>query len=204
MIASLNFIPSMIREQSVINGLRTGQIIFKWPSRTAEEGDPYMVDGVRLIYPLYRSAQYGYALFYPQYIEAANKPESYVLDHPNRPLLDQTFKDMAGLSQKYGFKVTVVIAPSAPRLYASYFENFPPISERPYFINYVENLSKDLGFNVINLYPQMQSYAAKEYLYWRDDSHWNERGHEVVAEIIAKGLADYVTSSKHSPETNPN
>jgi len=145
-----------------------------------------LVDGIRLLYPLYHSNRNGYAFFAQDELELARKPQSYLTNHPNRPFLDQTFADMASLSRKYGFEVTVVIAPSAPRLYGPYFENFPLISEEPYFINHVENLSKGSGFDVINLYPLMQPYAEAELLYWRDDDHWNERGHEVVAEIIAR------------------
>jgi len=200
----ISTVPSLIKRQSVINRFRTGRISFVGPSKTTDEADPYVVDGVRLAYPLYHSSEFGYSLFYPQYVERACKPESYVLDHPNRPLLDKTFKDMVTLSQKYGFKVTVLIAPCAPRLYGPYFQNFPSISNEPYFMDYVENLSRGLGFNVINLYQLMQPYAGKELLYWRDDSHWNERGNEVVAEILARQLGKYLASSGDSLKASKN
>jgi lysophospholipase L1-like esterase len=186
LVNTLASIPATIKNQSVINRLMDGHLVFVLPFRTTGNGDPYIVDGMRLAYPFYYSKQYGYRLFVPQEIERACKSESYVLSHPNRGLLDRTFEDMVSLTQKYGFKVTVLIAPSASRLYAKYFENFPTISEDPYFINFVEKLSRMKGFDVINLYQKMQPYAKESLLYWRDGSHWNERGHEVVAEIIAK------------------
>jgi len=195
LVGTLNSLPLTIKEQSVINRLRAGQIPLTLPARDTRPVDPYSVDGIKLLSPLYHSSKYGYRLFDQDYVERAGKSESYVFDHPNRPLLDQTFKDMVSLSRKYGFEVTVIIAPSAPRLYGPYFENLPPISQEPYFINHVENLSKGLGFDVINLYPLMQPYAEAELLYWRDDTHWNERGHEVAVEIITEQLADDVVSS---------
>jgi len=185
----LRSIPPRIQEQSIIHRLIAGRVGLGLPRRVNGDKDPYMVDGTRLTVPLYHSTQYGYRLFYPPYIERAGESESYVSSHPNRRLFDETFRDMASLGKKYGFKITVLVAPSAPRLYGQYFENFPPISEEPYFIKYVEKLAHYVAFDVINLYSMMQPYAKKELLYWHDDTHWNERGHQVVAEIVAKHYA---------------
>ena len=96
---------------------------------------------------------------------------------------------MANLSRTKGFEVTVIIAPTDIRLYYPYFENAPRIPGESQFINYVETLAKGLGVKTINLSRLMRPYAKDELLYWRDDSHWNERGNEIVAEIIAKQLA---------------
>lgn len=188
-IDTLTSIPFAIRNQSVLNRLKAKQVTFTPPFKDTGGKDPYVVDGTEFMRPLYYSKQYGYRLFYTPYIERVSESRSYVANHPHRPLLKKTFDEMASLSKNYGFKVTILIAPSAARLYGPYFEEFPSISREPHFINYVENLSHKLGFDVINLYRMMQPYAKDELLYWRDDSHWNERGHEVVADIISK----YVT-----------
>src|SRR5687767_6070371 len=98
------------------------------------------------------------------------------MDHPNRAALEQVFKDMASLGKKYQFAVTVLIAPTDSRLYASHFEDFPPISAEPYFIGFVADLSREMGFQTVNLFnllPLLQPYANKELLYFRDDDHWN-------------------------------
>lgn len=183
---ALSSIASGIKNQAVVNRLMTGQIALRSPLAGVNGTDHYNVDGVRLMSALYHSSRYGYRLFYPQYIDRATKSRSYVLDHPNRPLLEQTFADMAALSRKHGFRVIIVIAPSAPRLYGPYFDDFPSISKEPHFIDYVARLARDTGFESIDLYRLMQPYAEKELLYWPDDTHWNKRGHEVVAELIAK------------------
>ncbi|MCI0559018.1 MAG: hypothetical protein MN733_11020 [Nitrososphaera sp.] len=179
-------LPRLVKEQSIINRLLTGRITTGLRQRATNGADPYVIDGMRFAHPLYYSPQHGHRLFYAAYIERAGKPESYVLKHPSLRILNQAFGDMASLSKVHGFKVTVIIAPSAARLYAPYFENFPPISGHAHFINYLEHLSRRLGFGVVNLYNLMQPYARKELLYWRDDTHWNERGNEVAAELVAR------------------
>ena len=93
---------------------------------------------------------------------------------------------MRALAAKYGFEVTVMVAPTMTRLYASYFDNFPRVSTEPFFINYVEGLARRMGFEVLELYRLMEPYAGEEMLYWSDDNHWNEAGHRVVANIIAE------------------
>lgn len=174
-----------IQEHSVVHRLLERN---SSPQET-EVSEVRHIDNVDIAAPVYHSSHFGYRLFYPSYIEVASKPMSYVLDHPNRPALDDAFNKVADLSRARGFTVTVVLAPSDARLYASYFDDFPKLSDEPYFLNYVEKLSKESGFQVINLYQLMKPLAQEELLYWRDDTHWNDRGNEVVAELIAKYLS---------------
>ena len=182
LLGALRGFPSYIKEGSAVNRLTTGEIRLSFP-----RGDgPYVVDGLRLNVPIYRSARYGARLFWPPGIVRAEKPRSYLAHHPNRLLLDQTFEGMRALSAQHGFEVTVMVAPTATRLYAQYYEGIPVPSETPHFIDYVESTSKSMGFAVLPLFRLMQPYAARELLYWRDDPHWNERGNTVVAGMIAQ------------------
>ncbi len=174
---------STIRCQSMIERwIRVGTGCVRW--EVPLEDPHWVVDGVLLARPLYRSERFGYKVFDAVLLEKAAEGPDYVLDHPNRPLLDQTFQEMKSLSESAGFEVTVLIAPNDVRLYAPYFEDFPPISEKPHFIDYVEGLARRSGFEVINLYPLMKPRAARELLNWRDDTHWNPRGEQLVAEIL--------------------
>lgn len=184
--AALRSIALGIKDQAVLHRLLTDQVILGSPFTGNGAPRHDVVDGVRLTRNLYRSSRHGYRLFLPAYTERAAQPESYLREHPNRPLLDQTFRDMASLREKYGFEVTVLIAPTAARLYAAEFEDFPSISEQPHFIDYVGRLAREQGFGVVDLYRLMQPYTGTELLYWRDDSHWNRRGNALVAELVAK------------------
>ena len=186
-VESLLGIPTKIRDEAIVNRIEHDQITFDSPLGGGKEH--YLVDGVRLVHPLYHSRVHGYRLFNSLYLARATKPRSYMADHPNLPAFEQVFKDMASLQKRYGFKVTVLIAPMVSRLYAPYFVDFPRVSDEPYFINHVANLSHRLGFQTLNLFPLMQPYVDKELLYFRDDDHWNGRGNEVVAEIVAKQLS---------------
>jgi hypothetical protein len=111
------------------------------------------------------------------------------MNHPNRRLLEKSFEEMASLAARFKLNVKVLIAPQVARLYGHYFDNFPPITEEPHFANHVAHLSQRMGFETINLLELLKPYTKNELLYFRDDSHFNERGNEVVAEIIAAHLS---------------
>ena len=60
------------------------------------------------------------------------------------------------------------------------------VSREPHFLRFVERLAKGAGFAVVDLAELMRLYAAREMLYFRDDSHWNAHGNRVAAELIAR------------------
>ena len=176
-----------IKRQSVIYKLRRGQI--KWKaSFIADAENPYSVDGVSLVYPLYNSEQLGSRLFSGYYIDLAGEPASYVEDHWNRAALEAVFRDMKLLADEYNFEVSVIMAPSASRLHGPYFEKFPEIAERPHFLDFVSNLANSADFETVNLYELFQPHAGIELLYFRDDDHFNHRGNALAAEMIQQKL----------------
>jgi hypothetical protein len=158
------------------------------PRRAASKGNAYQIDGVPLATPVYHSERWGYCMFNPVHIEAATKGEDYVVSHPNRPRLDLAFERMKSLGQEFGFRVTVMVAPSAPRVNARYFPEMPQPTPVPYFIRYVEGLTKRVGFDWIDLLGPLSADQSGEMLYYCDDHHWNEHGNDVVARILAGRL----------------
>lgn len=134
---------------------------------------------------VYASPQHGLKAFHAMYVARAGASRAYVESHPNRQRLVATFLAMQDLSRRAGFAVTVVVAPSDARLYGARFTDFPPISAVPHFIEFVADLARRSGFGVLNLESLLRPYAERELLYHRDDTHWNERGHEIVATLIA-------------------
>lgn len=180
-------LPSLVRGQSVLGRLWRGELRAR--TRARSSADPFVVDGVRLLFPLYRSSKYGAALFYPPYIEAASASEAYVLGHRNRLALDACLRDMASLARRNDLRVTVLLAPSAATLHGRLFEGFPTTSAESRFLDYVDRASRTVGFDVVDLQRRMRNCADTEYLYWRDDTHWNPGGHRCVAEIVARALA---------------
>jgi hypothetical protein len=181
-------LPAQVRNQSVIGKVLRGELTLAASRRRYGQ---YQIDGVDLPLPVFHSQRFGYRLFVGPDTTAATQPREYVLNHPNRPRLDQTFHEMRSLSQKSGFAVTVIIAPSDARLYGAAYDGFPALSAEPYFIDYVARLAGDMGFAVVNLLPLLRPFADNELLYYRDDHHWNVRGNAIAAQLIAKALAGH-------------
>jgi hypothetical protein len=169
-----------VRENSVLHRLiTTGRLAY-------EADESYLVEGMKVPFPVYYSDKFGYRLSNANYRERAAMTQAELNSHPHTPLLAQTFKEMSQLSRDKGFAVTVVIAPTDVSLYSPYFKNMNPASEEPSLISYVDKISREQGFDVVNLWRDLQPYAKNEMLYWRDDVHWNDRGNEVVAAILTE------------------
>ena len=79
-VAHLLEFPWVLNEESVINRLRTGNIKLASASHRPEAA-------------LYHSAQFGQHIFYLPGIKRLGNSRDYVVNHPNRAILDQTFKD---------------------------------------------------------------------------------------------------------------
>lgn len=173
-----------LKDNSVIHNFRTGRARLAIGTNTTAYNESHEIDGVNLATPVFFSDKLGPAIFHPSIIQRGSQPESYILNHANRPLIDKTFKDMRDLARKNKFDVTVIIAPTNARLHGKYFIDFPELSEEPHFINHVENLSRCLGFTVVNLYDLFQPFANRKLLYFRDDGHWNLEGHRIAARLI--------------------
>jgi hypothetical protein len=171
----------------VIHKLRRGRITWRTSSDSGAS-NPYKVDGVSLVYPLYYSEQLGPRLFSSTYVGLAGMSADYVDDHWNRAALDSVFRDMKSLADEYDFEVAVIMAPTASRLHGPYFDNFPKISDRPYFLDLVKELSESASFSTVDLYELLKPYAENELLYFRDDDHFNHRGNALAAELIEQQL----------------
>jgi len=196
-------LPSTIRERSVIGRFLEGQLQFRLPL-AAGRRDSYQIDGVSLAAPVYRSDRFGYCMFNPLHVDVATKGEDYVLSHPNRPRLDETFERMKSLSKEFGFRVTVTVAPSAPRVHAHDFPEMPQASAVPHFIRYVERLAERVGFETIDLLGPLSADKSGEMLYYCDDHHWNEHGNDVVARVLANRLEPSTTAISRAADASVN
>jgi len=177
-----------VRGQSLLRRALTGDFVIGVRQAGPSAEDPLMAEARHRRIPLYHSPRLGYKLFHPAYVERAARPASAVERHPNRPRLDHVFADMRALAARAGFRVTVVIAPSDARLYARAFGL--EVSAEPHLITYLAALALRNGFDVVDLHALLIPYAERELLYWRDDTHWNDRGHALVAQLIAERVFD--------------
>ena len=183
MVANL---PALVRKGSMIRLVTGGNAEMAGTAARQTRLNHYALDRDMLAEPLYRSPQFGPRIFRQVYLDRATQPQSYVRNHPNTPRLAGVFNSMQALAQERGFTVTIVTVPTDARLYKDQFEDFPPITKQPHFIDYVKRLSDENGFKRVDLNELLAPYAEKEMIYYRDDTHWNERGHEIVARILAE------------------
>jgi lysophospholipase L1-like esterase len=186
-----------IREESLLYRLRSGQVQLLSPAARRAAAARTTVDGVRLATPLFHSSTFGYMLVDAGLLRNAAEPESYVLSHPHRRQLDRAFGRMRQLADARKFAVTVIIIPSAPRLYAGDFPFVPAPSSVPYFVNYLSRLSVANGFDVVNLLDRLAPVARTELLYFRDDDHLSPRGHAVVAGLLSAHLQALDSPTAH-------
>lgn len=187
-VAYLWSFPALIQQQSVFTKFRTGQAELLAVAKDSRIKSQHMIDGIVSPFPLYVSRRFGAKLFSPDQLKRAQNSEAYVESHPNRLALQKTFQQMELLASQVGFRVMVVIAPTDARLYGSEFEEFPHLSGKPYFNILVAQLSAASGFDVVNLEDSLRPSATKDLLYFRDDDHWNERGHAAVADVLGEVL----------------
>jgi hypothetical protein len=139
--------PARLRDESVVDRLLTGRstVSAPWSARR-----PWGDRG-----PVYQHRVFGPMAFVGGF-QAVVQSESYVLRHPHRPALDRTLEGMAALAKSRDFRVALLLAPSAARLYAADCEGAPVPSARPYFLDYVAAQGRRLGFEVVDLVPPLR------------------------------------------------
>lgn len=172
--------PTLLHDGSVLRQVLDGGF-----HRARTPRHERFVDGVSLPWPLWTSPRFGRAFAFPLFVFLGAMPAAYVERHPNWPAIERVFADMKRLATAHGLEVTVVLAPTFPRLYGHAFGHGDAMSAEPHFLRFVERLAKTLGYPVVNLADLLRPHAEEELLYFRDDTHWNARGNRVVAELIA-------------------
>lgn len=188
LVGELANIPGVLRKQSIIHYAMRGG--WATPFGDTSDAKHHELNGQRLVDPWYYSPTFGYRLFRQDYLDRASQPETYVSNHPNLPRVADAFRRMRTLADAHGFTVTVVTIPSAVRLYHGQFEELPAVSEAPYFLQHLGRLSRANGFGLSELFEMLRPSASVELLHYRDDTHWNERGHRVIAELLAQRLRE--------------
>jgi SGNH hydrolase-like domain, acetyltransferase AlgX len=101
-------------------------------------------------------------------------------------------KFSAGLGET-GLRLVVILVPDRFSAYAHLLAEDPWLGAMPPYLRELERRLRDAGIAVVNLYPALAARATQEaaewrYVYWRDDSHWNERGIATAADVVAEYL----------------
>jgi hypothetical protein len=91
------------------------------------------------------------------------------------------------------FGLLVVLVPSKYRAYRPFLGDSAPGADPPDFPGELERRLRAAGVPTVNLTPAMSEGAARnlnrhEYLYYRDDIHWNRRGTELASRVISSSI----------------
>ncbi len=131
-------------------------------------------------------------LFYLPYIERAERTFPQCQEHPDYLSLIKTIQAAKKLTQKHGIDLLIVNVPYKSEVYSHLL---PQRKFSPGFAQALQEITQKEKISFLDLTPIFQKKAQEAYkkdkncLWWRDDTHWNEKGHEVALEAIVESLA---------------
>jgi hypothetical protein len=148
-------------------------------------------------------------LFHAPYVTAQARSLKEIRSHPNLPHLAEVMGEMKRYTDSVGIKVSVVLIPTKGMVYDWVLYGGDPwagvIDTNGYSV-VIGELCQKLGLSFLDLQPALIDAARQAYeeseqlLWWRDDSHWNNRGHAVSAVSVANWLVSQSNSSESTPD----
>lgn len=136
-------------------------------------------------------------LFLPEYAERARRSRGDIVTHRNFTSFSATFAATVELARLKALTLTVLAVPSKEEIYSWLLDGVPPWStpRSPSGFSTVLNEMAELaGVRFLDLAPLLTDASraafenSGELLWWDDDTHWNVRGHAVVAAVIYERL----------------
>jgi hypothetical protein len=136
-------------------------------------------------------------LFLKPYVEASRRTHEDVLAHPNYAALQRTLAATRQLASRLKVSLKVVLAPTKEEVYRWVLDKGEPWStpsDPSGFATALGKICAGEGVEFLDLKPSFVA-ASKELfdrsgglLWWYDDTHWNEHGHELAASVIHREL----------------
>jgi hypothetical protein len=95
--------------------------------------------------------------------------------------------------QAHNLRLVVLVVPNKYTVYGPLPGGAPRRPEGEGLLQRVEEALRSAGLPVVNVTAEFQARAAQqlarhEYLYWRDDTHWNASGISLAADAAWKGV----------------
>jgi len=137
-------------------------------------------------------------LFRRVYINATQRTYEEVRQHPHYAKLVAVLHEMKRYADSEQFKVYVVFVPAKEEVYRWVLDGSPaPVDNtgQSGFARAVEERCQVEGLLFLDLKPLFVAQAGKEFtesgrlLWWADDTHWNENGHEFAASVAYRFLS---------------
>jgi hypothetical protein len=132
-------------------------------------------------------------LFLRPYVARAHATLEMVERHPNYAPLTTAFAATVTLARERGLTLAVVLIPSKEEVYAWVVDGAPPWSTtaEPSALSVaIGKMAATYDVAFLDLKPAFVTESRKVFeqsgalLWWRDDTHWNERGHELAARVV--------------------
>ncbi|MBI1736510.1 MAG: hypothetical protein HYR51_15175 [Candidatus Rokubacteria bacterium] len=129
--------------------------------------------------------------------DMAKLPLPYVTLHPNWPPLRRTLSEAAGFLRARGVRLTVVVLPTKGEVYRWLLEGRQPgaaDAEPSGFATAVLTACTELRIACEDAKPRLVREAqarygtSGEFVFWRDDSHLNRVGNQVVVDLVTAVL----------------
>jgi hypothetical protein len=136
-------------------------------------------------------------LFQASHEAWGSRPRAEVEQSPNFSKLERTFAAMRTLVGRRGLDLTVLILPTKGEVYAWILEERAPAPEDARssgFALAVLDACERAGLRCLDTKPYLVEEARRlfpasgDLLWWRDDTHLGERGHEALTTLIGEQI----------------
>lgn len=91
--------------------------------------------------------------------------------------------------EKQGIKFLIVVAPNKQTIYSEKLPNWVNYSEKT-ITDDIVNIAQIMGINIFDLKEVLKKEKNKDLLYWKTDSHWNEKAGKIAYINTLKYLND--------------
>ena len=135
-------------------------------------------------------ADHGEILFFGPYLERAQRTAAQLKNHPNYQHFIGCLDAIAALAQQRGLSLLLVNVPTKGEIY------HPRVKQESTqaFSHLLADYCEENQHPYLDLYPAFKRQAkgsegvSSDLLWWRDDTHWNEKGHQLVARLISEKI----------------
>jgi hypothetical protein len=141
------------------------------------------------LYAVQTSGRFGpmaFARFYAQAVAEMDRTPEAAQALFARSGIEEGFVRLDQLARQKGFHVSVFYCPTKERVYARYYPDHLAIPAADYLEALTRRAAVAHGYDYVDLTPVfLKASEQGELVYWRDDTHINERGHHILAELTA-------------------
>ena len=136
-------------------------------------------------------------LFHSLYEEEVNLSKAEAERHPHFPKLERTMVEMRKRLAEHGLHLTVLLIPAKEEVYRWILvqrERRPDDANTSGFALAVLDACQRLQIRCLDMKPYLTEEAYRLFdssgklLYWRDDTHINDYGHEAITAFIAQEI----------------